>query len=181
MNKNNDKERATHENYWEPKKNLGTHQGNTNREPQKNQGKTNEKPKKEQWKTTESQRQFCQHSKLLLGRDFCPLFFRVFHLQWGKKIRDILQEKMMPALRCLGSCMFTKPRKYAVNCIFSLHMCFKRNYFYVCCFWGTRMEENTLHGENLACHFIPKICILYGNTVVRLSAHWNLEYSWPAF
>ena len=38
-------------------------------------------------------------------------------------------------------------------------------------FWGTLMA-----GENLACHFIPKICILYGNTVVRVSAHWNLEY-----
>ena len=25
----------------------------------------------------------------------------------------------MPALRCLGCCLFTKPRKYAVNCIFS--------------------------------------------------------------
>ena len=42
MNKNNDKERTTHENYWEPKKNLGTHQGKTNREPQKNQWKTKE-------------------------------------------------------------------------------------------------------------------------------------------
>ena len=25
------------------------------------------------------------------------------------------------------------------------------------------MEEKTLAGENLECHFRPKICILYGN------------------
>ena len=31
--------------------------------------------------------------------------------------------------------------------------------------------ENTPHRENLACHFIPKIYILYGNTVVRGLAH----------
>ena len=60
---------------------------------------------------------------------------------------------------------------------FFLHMCFKRSYFSVCWFLGTLMEEKALHGENLACHFIPKICILYGNTVVRGLAHWNLEYS----
>jgi len=56
-------------------------------------------------------------------------------------------------------------------------MCFKRSYFSVCCFLGTLMEEKTLAGENLAYHFIPKICISYGNTVVRGLAHWNLEYS----
>jgi hypothetical protein len=33
----------------------------------------------------ESQRQFCQHSKSLFARDFCPLFCSVFHLYWGKK------------------------------------------------------------------------------------------------
>ena len=33
------------------------------------------------------------------------------------------------------------------------------------------MEEKTLAGENLAYHFMPKICILYGNTVVRGLAH----------
>ena len=94
--------------------------------------------------------------------------FSIFN---GEKNKKHFEGTNDACLRCLGSCMFTKPRKYAVNCIFSLHMCFKRNYFYVCCFWGTLMEENTLHGENLACHFIPKICILYGNTVVRVSAH----------
>ena len=78
---------------------------------------------------------------------------------------------MMPALRCLGSCMFTKPRKYAIKLHFFLHMCFKRSYFSVCWFLGTLMEEKALHGENLACNFIPKICILYGNTVVRGLAH----------
>ena len=36
----------------------------------------------------------------------------------------------------------------------------------------TRLQfENTPHRENLACLFIPKIYILYGNTVVRGLAH----------
>ena len=34
------------------------------------------------------------------------------------------------------------------------------------------MEEKTLAGENLECYFRPKICILYGNTVVRV---WHIE------
>jgi uncharacterized membrane protein (DUF106 family) len=60
---------TSRKNQWEPQK------------PMKNQRRNNEK----QWKTMENQRQFCQHSKLLFSRDFWPLFFRGFHLQWGKK------------------------------------------------------------------------------------------------
>ena len=35
--------------------------------------------------------------------------FSSFPSSMGKEIRDILKENMMPVLRCLGSCMFTKP------------------------------------------------------------------------
>ena len=176
MNTKNDKQRTTRENYWEPKKNLWTNQGKTN----ENHRKTHGKPKKEnekQWKTKDN---YASILFFFFAGFFRSRFFE-FSIFNGEKNKKHFEGTNDACLRCLGSCMFTKPRKYAVNCIFSLHMCFKRNYFYVCCFWGTLMEENTLHGENLACHFIPKICILYGNTVVRLSAHWNLEYSWPAF
>ena len=120
----------------------------TTEKPMKNQRRNNEK----QWKTKDN---FASILNYFRPVTFCPCFFRVFHLPW----------------------VFTKPCKYAVNCIFFVHMCFKRGYFSVCCFLGTLMEENTPAGENLACHFLPKICILYGNTVVRGLAHWNLECS----
>ena len=68
--------------------------------------------------------------------------------------------------------MFTKPRKYAVNCIFSCICASNGVIFLFAVFFGGFMEEKRLHGENLACHFIPKICILYGNTVVRV---WHIE------
>ena len=57
MNKNNDKQRPTHEIYWEPKK-IYKH---IQEKPMRST-KTNEKPKKEQWKTMESQR----HPKTIL-------------------------------------------------------------------------------------------------------------------
>ena len=97
--------------------------------------------------------------------DFWHLFFSSFPSSTGKEIRDILKENMMPVLRCLGSCMFTKPCKSAVNCIFSC----------ICASFGVifLFAVLTPHGENLACHFTPKICSLYGNTVVRGLAHWN--------
>ena len=43
--------------------------------------------------TMESQRQFCQHSKLLyfLAGTFGPCFFRVFHLQRGRKQETIFK------------------------------------------------------------------------------------------
>ena len=47
-----------------------------------------------------------------------PVFSRFSSLM-GKEIRDTFEEKRKPVLRCLGSCMFTKPCKYAVNCIVS--------------------------------------------------------------
>ena len=73
MSKNNDKQRTTHEIYGEPKK-IYEHI----KEKPMRTTKTNEKPKKEQRKTMENQRQFCQHSKLLLPEIFVPCFFEVF-------------------------------------------------------------------------------------------------------
>ena len=114
MNKNNDKQRTTHEHYWEPKKNIWTNQGKTN----ENHRKTNEKPKKEQWKTMENQRQFCQHSKLLFWQVLLAPVFLSFPSSMGKEIRDNFERKRKP-LRCLGGWVFKKTRKYAVNCIVS--------------------------------------------------------------
>ena len=133
MNKNNDKQRTTHENYGEPKKNLWTNRGKNN----ENHRKTNEKPRRnneKQWKTKDN---FASIQNYFRPVICCPCFFEfsIFNVERNKR-------------------QFWKKKE---TC--------------------TLMEENTPAGENLACHFIPKICILYGNTVVPGLAHWNLEYS----
>ena len=74
--------------------------------------------------------------------------FSSFPSSMGKEIRDILKEKMMPVLRCLGSCMFTKPCKYAVNCIFSCICASNGVIFLFAVFWvplwrKTRRTERT--------------------------------------
>ena len=90
MSKRNDKQRTTRENYWEAKKNLWTNQEKPMRtieKPMDNQRRNNEK----QWKTKDN-----YASILFFLQGFLLLFFRIFHLQWWTKIRDILKEKMMP-------------------------------------------------------------------------------------
>ena len=57
---------TSRKNQWEPQK------------PMKNQRRNNEK----QWKTKDN---FASILKLPFARDFWSLFFRGFHLQWGKK------------------------------------------------------------------------------------------------
>ena len=83
MNKNNEKQKTTYEIYWEPKKIYEHIKGKTN-ENHKNQWK-NQRRNNE--KTMENQRQFCQHSKLLLPEIFVPVFSR-FSSSLGKEIRD---------------------------------------------------------------------------------------------
>ena len=83
MNKNNEKQRTTHEIYGEPKK-IYEH---IKEKPMKTT-KTNEKPKKEQRKTMENQRQFCQHSKVTFCQRFLVPVFSRFSSSMGKEIRD---------------------------------------------------------------------------------------------
>ena len=119
----------------------------TTEKPMKNQRRNNEK----QWKTKDN---FASILNYFRPVTFCPCFFEFSIFLSVHKTLQICSKLH-----------------------FFVHMCFKRGYFSVCCFLGTLMEENTPAGENLACHFLPKICILYGNTVVRGLAHWNLECS----
>ena len=178
MNKNNDKQRTTHENYWEPKKKLWTNQGKSN----ENHRKNNEKPKKEQWKTMETKDNFASILSYLLAGTFGPWFFEfsIFNVErnkrqcWKKKETCLEVSWRLSVHKTLEICSELHFRCICVS---------NRGYFSLCCFWDTLMEENTLHGENLAClaFFKPKICILYGNTVVWVWAHWNLEYSLAVF
>ena len=94
MNKNNDKQRTTHEHYWEPKKNLWTNQGKNQWKPQKNQWKNQRRNNEKQWK----KKQFCQHSKLPFASDFWSLFFRCFLCLMGKEIRDNFEGKKETSL-----------------------------------------------------------------------------------
>ena len=139
MNKNNDKQRTTHEHYWEPKKKLWTNQGKT----KENHRKTNEKPKKDnekQWKTKDN---FASILSYLLPGIFGPCFFEVFIFNGERNKRHFWGKKGI--LRCLGSCMFTKPCKYAVNCIVSC-ICASNGvelFFCLLFFWGFYGGKNT--------------------------------------
>ena len=113
----------------------------------------------------------CQ-KKTQISKKWCQglfaLVFSSFPSLMGKEIRDNFERKRKPVLRCLGDWVFTKPCKHEVNCNFccicaSNRVIFWLLFFYV--FWVPLWEENTLHGENFPCLLLPKICILYGNTV----------------
>ena len=143
----------------------------TTEKPMKNQRRNNEK----QWKTKDN---FASILSYLLPGIFGPCFFEVFIFNGERNKRHFWGKKGI--LRCLGSYMFTKPCKYAVNCIVSC-ICASNGvelFFCLLFFWWF-YGGKTLAGENLECHFRPKICILYGNTVVRGLAHWNIHT--PAF
>ena len=122
MNKNNDKQRTTHEHYWESKKNIWTNQGKT----KENQRKTHEKPKKEQWKTMENQRQLCQHSKLPFARDFWSCFFEVFIFNWERNKRHFWKKKET-SLEVPWILYVHKTLQICSKLHFFLHMCFKRS------------------------------------------------------
>ena len=116
MSKNNDKQRTTHEHCILRTKEKSMNKSRkdhrkANEKPMKNQRRNNEK----QWK---SQDNFASILSYLLPGIFGPCFSKFSSLM-GKEIRDNFEEKRKPVLRCLGSCMFTKPCKYAVNYIFS--------------------------------------------------------------
>ena len=108
----------------------------TTEKPMKSQRRNNEK----QWKTKGN---FASILSYLLPRIFGPCFFEVFIFNgegnkrhfWGKK----------GILRCLGSYMFTKPCKYAVNCIVSCICAFKRSgvIFLFAVFLGVYGGKNT--------------------------------------
>ena len=141
----------------------------TTEKPMKNQRRNNEK----RWKTKDN---FASILNYFRPVTFCPCFFE-FSIFNGERNKRQFWKKKETCLEVSWRLSVHKTLQTCSKLHFFVHMCFKRGYFSVCCFLGTLMEENTPAGENLACHFIPKICILYGNTVVRGLAHWNLECS----
>ena len=96
-----------------------------------------------------------------------PVFSR-FPSSMGKEIRDNFEEKQA-ALRRLGDRGFIKPCKYAVNCTFGC-MCASNMVIFLFIAFRHPYGEKHAGLRELSMHFFnPKICTLYGNTVVSCS------------
>jgi hypothetical protein len=121
----------------------------------------------------ENQRQFCQHSKLLFWQVLLAPFFLSFPSSMGKEIRDNFERKRKP-LRCLGGWVFVKPRKYAVNCIFSCICASNGVIFLFAVFWvpygGNHAAQRELSMPFFALKYVLCMAILWFHVVT----HWNL-------
>ena len=143
---------TSRKNQWEPQK------------PMKNQRRNNEK----QWKTMESQRQFCQHSKVTFCQRFLVPVFSRFSSSMGKERRDNFEGKKT-VLRRLWDRGFIKPCKYAVNGTFGCICASNMVIFFFIAFRHPYGEKHAGLRELSMHFFYPKICTLYGNTVVSCS------------
>ena len=89
MNKNNDKQRTTHEHFWEPKKiyeQIKEKRKRTTEKPMKNQRRNNEK----QWKGKDN---FASILSYLLPGIFGPCFFEGFIFNGERNKRQFWRKK----------------------------------------------------------------------------------------